>query len=59
MRKSVNDPSFFATRKDLTSALEKFQGLEGMEDYVKILETYLKKYDEDNKEDGSQEGVTT
>jgi hypothetical protein len=49
-------------RKDLTSALERFKNTEGMEDYVKILEIYIKNYDEENgsnEDQGSEESLST
>lgn len=44
------------TRDDLVAALERFKKEKGLMDYVKVIEAYIKNYDEkDGKEDNSKE----
>ena len=44
------------TRDDLVAALDRFKKEKGLTDYVKVIEAYIKNYDEkDGKEDNSKE----
>jgi hypothetical protein len=48
-----------SSREGLVEALKRFRAEEGMEDYVKIIKAYIRKFDRNNKKDDSNDKKDT